>query len=61
MYIILTYFEFNVREVVEVGRVVDGLDLNGYGGRPFPDVLPVDAAEERYGRAQLVDAAAAGP
>lgn len=55
----LTYFEFDVREIVEVGRVVDGLDLDGYGGRPFPDVLPVDAAEERYCRAELVNAPSA--
>lgn len=56
---ILTYFEFNVREIVEVGRVIDGLDLDGYSGRPFPDVFPVDTAEERYCGAQLVNASSA--
>lgn len=58
LYCILTYFELDVREVVEVGRVVDGLDLDGYGSRPFSDVVPVDAAEERYRRPEFVDAAA---
>lgn len=57
---ILTYFEFNVREIVEIGRVVDGLDLDRYGGRPFSDVFPVDAAEERYGGTQLVYPPATG-
>lgn len=61
IYRVLTYFKFDVREVVEVGRVVDGLDLDRYGGRPFSDVLPVDATEERYRWPEVVDAAAAVP
>lgn len=38
--------EVDVGEVVEVGGVVDALDLHGDGGGPLADVLPVDAAEE---------------
>jgi len=52
---ILTYFELNIREVIEVGRVVDRLDLNRYGSRTFSDVLPVDATKERYCWSEIVD------
>ena len=45
MIVELTYFEINIRKVVEVGGVVDGLDLHGDGGGPLADVVPVDALE----------------
>ena len=32
-------------EVVKVGCVVDGVDLDGDGGRALPDVRPVHALE----------------
>ena len=34
-----------LREVVKVGGVVDGVDLDGDGGRSLPDVGPVHALE----------------
>jgi len=40
-------FEVDVGELVKVGRVVDGTDVDGYGRRSLADVLPVDEAEER--------------
>ena len=40
-----TYFEGDVREVVEVGGVVNGADLDGDGGGPLPDVVPVHPLE----------------
>lgn len=49
-------FQRHVRELVKVGRVVDGAHLDGDGGRPFADVLPVDAPEERH-QLQVLDAA----
>lgn len=41
-----TYLQFHVWKLVEVGRVVDGSHLDRYRGRSFPDVLPIDTAEE---------------
>ena len=35
----------NIREVVKVAGVIDGPDLDGDGGGPLPDVLPVHAPE----------------
>ena len=40
-----TYLYGDVWELVEVGGVVDGADLDGDGGGPLPDVLPVHAPE----------------
>ena len=41
----LTYLQSNIREVVKVACVIDGPDLDGDGGGPLPDVLPVHAPE----------------
>ena len=41
----LTYLQGDVREVVEVGGVVNGADLDGDGGGPLPDVVPVHPLE----------------
>ena len=41
----LTYLQGDVREVVEVGGVVNGADLDGDGGGPLPDVVPVHVLE----------------
>ena len=38
--------EVNVRELVEVGGVVDRLDMHWDGGGPLPDVVPVHPFEE---------------
>lgn len=51
----LTDFQRHVRELVKVGRVVDGAHLDGDGRRPLADVLPVDAPEERH-QLQVLDA-----
>ena len=39
--------EVNVWELVEVGGVVDGLDMHRYGRRPLTDVVPVNTFEIR--------------
>ena len=41
----LTYLQRDIREVIKVARVIDGPDLDGDGGGPLPDVLPVHAPE----------------
>ena len=41
--------EVNVRELVEVGGVVDRLDMHWDGGGPLPDVVPVHPFEEAEG------------
>lgn len=41
-----TYLQFHVWKFVKVGRIVDGSHLDRYGGRSFPNVLPIDTAEE---------------
>lgn len=38
--------EVDIGKVVKVRGVVDGLDVDGNGGWPFPDVFPVDTLEE---------------
>lgn len=50
-----TYLQLYIWKFVKVGRVVDGSHLDRNGGWPFPDVLPVDAAEEGR-QLQLLDA-----
>ena len=40
-----TYLHGDIWELVEVGGVVDGADLDGDGGGPLPDVLPVHVLE----------------
>ena len=35
----------DIREVIKVACVIDGPDLDGDGGGPLPDVLPVHAPE----------------
>ena len=42
---IRTYLHGDIWELVEVGGVVDGADLDGDGGGPLPDVLPVHVLE----------------
>lgn len=39
-------FKIDVRKVVKVRRVVDGLDLDGDGCRPLTDMLPIHALAE---------------
>ena len=41
--------EVNVWELVEVGGVVDRLDMHGDGGGPLADVVPVHTFEEGQG------------
>ena len=41
----ITYLQRDIREVIKVARVIDGPDLDGDGGGPLPDVLPVHAPE----------------
>ena len=41
----ITYLYWYIRELVKVARVVDGPDLDGDGGGPLPDVLPVHRLE----------------
>ena len=40
-----TYLYGDIWELVEVGGVVDGADLDGDGGGPLPDVVPVHPLE----------------
>ena len=40
-----TYLYGDIWELVEVGGVVDGADLDGDGGGPLPDVVPVHVLE----------------
>ena len=40
-----TYLYGDVWELVEVGGVVNGADLDGDGGGPLPDVVPVHVLE----------------
>ena len=42
---LLTYLQRDIREVIKVACVIDGPDLDGDGGGPLPDVLPVHAPE----------------
>lgn len=44
-----TPLKVDIRKLVEVGCVVDALDLDGYGSRSVTDVLPVAATEEHLG------------
>ena len=40
-----TYLYGDIWELVEVGGVVNGADLDGDGGGPLPDVVPVHPLE----------------
>ena len=42
---LITYLYWHVWELVKVARVIDGPDLDGDGGGPLPDVLPVHGLE----------------
>ena len=49
MIISITYLYWHVWELVKVARVIDGPDLDGDGGGPLPDVLPVHGLEPVQG------------
>lgn len=52
----LTYLQRDIGKLIEIGRIVNGSHLDGYGRWTLANVFPVDTSKERH-RLEVLEAA----